>query len=512
MKRNYAKILFIRGYKITIRKGKKIMTENQYKRSIGRVFVELMIVYGYLLLTLGGAVLVNGAKTSVAIQLITVIASIVICCVTMKVQRASRIGMIMLMATAAFTYVMVALFNESTYTFLYGFIFIVMSMMFFNMRLTVLGTSIVFLSNCIRLVKRYDSSDPMYMSDAIVILFTMLLVMIVAISTTKLMLMFNRESVESIKDAADKQAESSAKIHVIADQVSENFENAMDMIDNLKECVDTNHFAMQNIADSSMNTAQNIQHQAQMCGDIQKISASTGKEIQQMLDASDRTSATINEGEKEIAELKEQSENVREASQVTVEVIGRLTAQVNEVQNIVGSILQISSQTNLLALNASIEAARAGEAGKGFAVVADEIRQLSEQTKTASDNIINIINGLNQDTKLANESIENSVASVLKQNEMIDSTGKRFADINTEMKALAGRIRNTERSMQEILESTDAISDSITQLSAASEEVAASSTEGVRSSEASVEHMNQCNAVLHNIFGLAQELKESAEE
>ena len=40
---------------------------------------------------------------------------------------------------------------------------------------------------------------------------------------------------------------------------------------------------------------------------------------------------------------------------------------------------------------------RAGEAGKGFAVVADEIRQLSEQTKTASDNIIEIINELNSD-------------------------------------------------------------------------------------------------------------------
>ena len=94
---------------------------------------------------------------------------------------------------------------------------------------------------------------------------------------------------------------------------------------------------------------------------------------------------------------------------------------------------------------------------------------------------------------------------------MIDSTGKRFADINAEMKVLAGSIRNTEKSMQEILQSTDAISYSISQLSAASEQVAASSTEGVKSSEASVEHMNQCNSVLQNIYELAQELKNSAE-
>ena len=335
--------------------------------------------------------------------------------------------------------------------------------------------------------------------------------MAVSITATKLMLLFNKESVASIQEAAAKQAESNTKMVAVADQISGNFETAMGMIDKLKDCVNTNHFSMQNIADSSMNTAENIQRQAEMCVDIQHVSDSTGKEIRQMLEASDRTSATISEGESEIAELKEQSENVQQASQVTVEVIERLSAQVNEVQNIVGSILQISSQTNLLALNASIEAARAGEAGKGFAVVADEIRQLSEQTKTASDNIIEIINELNKDTQLANESIENSVASVQKQNEMIDSTGRRFADINTEMKELAESIRNTEKSMQTILKSTDAISDSISQLSATSEEVAASSTEGVRTSEASVEHMNQCNVVLHNIYGLAQELKESVE-
>ena len=487
------------------------MTENQYRRSIGRVFIELMIVYGYLLLTLGGAALTGGAKTSTTIQAAMVIISILICCVTFKVQRATRIGMIIMMATAASTYVVIALFNASTYTFLYGFIFIIMSLMFFNLRLTVLGTSVVLICNIIRQITRFDKSDPEYMSNAIVIMFTLILVMVVSVTTTKLMLMFNKESVESIQDAAAKQAESNTKMVAIADQVSENFEDAMGMIDKLKECVNTNHFSMQNIADSSMNTAQNIQKQAEMCVDIQHISDSTGKEIQQMLDASDRTSATIGEGESEIAELKAQSANVQKASQVTVEVIERLTARVNEVQNIVGSILQISSQTNLLALNASIEAARAGEAGKGFAVVADEIRQLSEQTKAASDNIIMIINELNEDTQLANESIENSVASVQKQNEMIDNTGKRFADINAEMKELAGNIRNTERSMQAILKSTDAISDSVSQLSATSEEVAAASTEGVRTSETSVAHMNECNAVLQNIFELAQELKESAE-
>lgn len=59
----------------------------------------------------------------------------------------------------------------------------------------------------------------------------------------------------------------------------------------------------------------------------------------------------------------------------------------HDITDIIDAITSISSKTNLLALNASIEAARAGEAGKGFAVVADEIRELSEQTKSAAENI-----------------------------------------------------------------------------------------------------------------------------
>jgi methyl-accepting chemotaxis protein len=64
--------------------------------------------------------------------------------------------------------------------------------------------------------------------------------------------------------------------------------------------------------------------------------------------------------------------------------LSKASAQISEI---VGTITAVAEQTNLLALNATIEAARAGELGKGFAVVAGEVKELSRQTKDATENV-----------------------------------------------------------------------------------------------------------------------------
>ncbi|MDX8408765.1 MAG: methyl-accepting chemotaxis protein [Mariprofundales bacterium] len=71
----------------------------------------------------------------------------------------------------------------------------------------------------------------------------------------------------------------------------------------------------------------------------------------------------------------------------TVEEMGHLSEIAREIELLLGTIRKISDQTNLLALNATIEAARAGESGRGFAVVAGEVKELSNQTKKATENI-----------------------------------------------------------------------------------------------------------------------------
>lgn len=80
------------------------------------------------------------------------------------------------------------------------------------------------------------------------------------------------------------------------------------------------------------------------------------------------------------------------------ETINQLHASSAQIADVVVLISNIADQTNLLALNATIEAARAGEAGKGFAVVAGEVKELAQQTSTATSQIAEIVSTIHTDT------------------------------------------------------------------------------------------------------------------
>jgi methyl-accepting chemotaxis protein len=126
------------------------------------------------------------------------------------------------------------------------------------------------------------------------------------------------------------------------------------------------------------------------------------------------------------AQVRDASKLADEASAAAREAsmnVERLRESSAAIGNVVNLIATIAKQTTLLALNSTIEAARAGSAGRGFAVVASEVKALAVQTQSATEEIKQKIDALQQDAATSFDAVHRITAA-------IDAIKPVFAHVN----------------------------------------------------------------------------------
>ncbi len=353
--------------------------------------------------------------------------------------------------------------------------------------------------------------DGSYITMYVIQMTAVIVAALAELFVTNMLQRHQEETIVQIEKDAAKQANIAKEIVDHANELGIQFEEAMEVSERLNDAVKSSGESTGEIAESTKLTAEAIEHQTLQTVEIQNILQDVDDQTKEMTALSESTREAVEEGVALIEQLEAQAKEVASINKQTETSTNNLNNRIHEVDAITETILGISSQTNLLALNASIEAARAGEAGKGFAVVADEIRNLAEETRQATEQIGQIISKLTEEAEVAIRSMEQSTACIVRQNEMINSTGEKLTDIHNNTNSLTGGVEKVTESVESVLNATGQITDSIANLSATSEEVAASSESALSLSESSVDAMEEMNQHLQRIADIANEMRNLSE-
>lgn len=121
--------------------------------------------------------------------------------------------------------------------------------------------------------------------------------------------------------------------------------------------------------------------------EVSDYSGQTLMNVQTVASAAEELTSSISEISRTTMRSKNAMDDISAKAKEADHSTAELQKAALDMDNIVQLIESIAGQINLLALNATIESARAGDAGKGFAVVASEVKNLANQTTTATQRI-----------------------------------------------------------------------------------------------------------------------------
>ncbi|NLM28493.1 MAG: methyl-accepting chemotaxis protein [Clostridiaceae bacterium] len=224
---------------------------------------------------------------------------------------------------------------------------------------------------------------------------------------------------------------------------------------------------------------------------------------------SKETSVLTQKGLSSVVELESKTRESTDNTKQILSEIEALDENSKSIGKIVKVINNIADQTNLLALNAAIEAARAGESGRGFAVVADEVRKLAEQSMSATREISAIIKNTQDQIGKTVHRFSTTEEILKAQNEAVNNTIVTFKSIAEAMETLSKQLEQIKNDATDMDAFKAEALTSIQNISAVSEETAASTQKANASAEEQMANIEQLTGFAEELGEYAKKMNES---
>lgn len=287
--------------------------------------------------------------------------------------------------------------------------------------------------------------------------------------------MIRTATLEQEQQNAALEAEAEKKR--MMEDLANDFERAVGSIINSVSGASTE---LQTTAQSMTSTVEQTSMQA---GVVATSSDQANSNVQTVAAATEEMAASVQEIGRQAEDSSRKAQAASAEAEETVEKVGALSEAATKIGAVVSLIQDIAEQTNLLALNATIEAARAGEAGRGFAIVASEVKDLASQTASATTDIGEQINAIQDSTQTSAEAIGKVTSAISDLNEIAASIAAAVEEQSAATSEIAGNVQQAAVASQEVSDSIGEVNQSAAGSSAAAAQVLSSAGDLSRQSE-----------------------------
>lgn len=321
-----------------------------------------------------------------------------------------------------------------------------------------------------------------------------------------------KDMIARLREAADQVAATSAAIASSAEESARSGESAAAAVEEMTSTMHEMGSNIQNVgrnvsaqAASVTQTAASIQ---QMVRSIQRI-AQIATKLNEM---ARRSSDAVVEGRSAMSKASEGMGDIRTTMEDNAKLIQALGLRAESIGKIIGVITDIATQTNLLALNAAIEAARAGEHGVGFAVVADEVRKLAERSARSTNEIGQLIQGIQSEVQAAVANMDRSTQVMVLGFTRTEDVGRSLGRIDETVKAVAEISRDIDTCAAEQSAGSEQINQAISKLNEITQEIASAMEEQSSGADQVVRAAERMKDMVHQNTSGSMRLAASSQE